>query len=91
MGVDRGRGVAAWLLDSMSSTHNESRLAACPLSGVQERIRAPVNQYSAELENVHCLSALSEAVNLKVETANRGPTSSSGLCLHHANTLWSRR
>jgi len=27
----------------MSSTHNESRLAACPLSGVPGRVRAPVN------------------------------------------------
>ncbi|MBA3973388.1 MAG: hypothetical protein C0504_04110 [Candidatus Solibacter sp.] len=36
-----GRNV--WLLDAMSSTHNESRLAACPLSGVPERVRAPVN------------------------------------------------
>jgi len=25
----------------MSSTHNESRLAACPLSGVPGRVRAP--------------------------------------------------
>ena len=30
-----------WLLDSKSSTHNESRDAACPMSGVQERCRAP--------------------------------------------------
>jgi len=30
-----------WLLDPMSSTHNESRLAACPLSGVTGRISAP--------------------------------------------------
>ena len=30
-----------WLLDPMSSTHNESRLAACPLSGVPGRVRAP--------------------------------------------------
>ena len=30
-----------WLLDPMSSTHNECRLAACPLSGVPGRVRAP--------------------------------------------------
>ena len=38
-----GDGRNVWLLDVMSSTHNESRLAACPLSGDQERVRAPVN------------------------------------------------
>lgn len=27
----------------ISSTHNELRLAACPLSGVPGRVRAPVN------------------------------------------------
>ena len=31
------------LAQSVSSTHNESRLAACPLSGVPERACAPVN------------------------------------------------
>lgn len=36
-----GRNV--WLLDPMSSTHNESRWAARPLSGVPGRLRAPVN------------------------------------------------
>src|SRR5258708_4079341 len=39
-GVTRGKG-PPWLLDPLSSTHNEPRLAACPLSGVPERIRAP--------------------------------------------------
>jgi hypothetical protein len=29
-----------WLLDPRSSTHNESRLAACPLSGDQEHKRS---------------------------------------------------
>lgn len=38
-----GDGRNVWLLGAMSSTHNESRLAACPLSGVPERVRAPVN------------------------------------------------
>jgi hypothetical protein len=32
-----------WWRESMSSTHNESRLAACPLSGIPGRVRAPVN------------------------------------------------
>jgi hypothetical protein len=32
-----------WLLDPMSSTHNESRLAACPLSGVSGSFTLPVN------------------------------------------------
>ena len=31
------------LLGPMSSTHTESRLAAYPLSGDQDRFRAPVN------------------------------------------------
>jgi hypothetical protein len=31
------------VLYPMSGTHNEFRLAACPLSGDQERVRAPVN------------------------------------------------
>ena len=41
MGVDKGGVWPPWLLDPMSSTHNESRLAACPLSGVPGRVRAP--------------------------------------------------
>src|SRR5207237_8409848 len=41
MGVDQRRERPPWVLDPMSSTHNESRLAACPLSGVPERFRAP--------------------------------------------------
>jgi hypothetical protein len=32
-----------WWRESKSSTHNESRLAACPLSGIPGRVRAPVN------------------------------------------------
>jgi len=44
-GRGRRRNMAAgcrplWLLDPMSSTHNESRLAACPLSGVPGRYSA---------------------------------------------------
>ena len=43
VGADRGEAWPPWLLDPMSSTHNESRLAACPLSGVPGRFRAPVD------------------------------------------------
>jgi hypothetical protein len=39
--VDKGGAWPSWLLDPMSSTHNEFRLAACPLSGVPGRVRAP--------------------------------------------------
>jgi hypothetical protein len=41
VGADKGGVWPPWLLDPMSSTHNESRLAACPLSGVPGRVRAP--------------------------------------------------
>ena len=34
VGADNGGVWPQWLLDPMSSTHNESRLAACPMSGV---------------------------------------------------------
>ena len=42
--IGRGtkRGMAAVVFDPMSSTHNESRSAACPLSGVQG-VFCPVN------------------------------------------------
>jgi hypothetical protein len=38
VGADKGGVWPPWLLDLMSSTHNESRLAACPLSGVPGRV-----------------------------------------------------
>src|ERR1035437_9297168 len=41
VGAGQRRVWPPWLLDPMSSTHNESRLAACPLSGVPGRVRAP--------------------------------------------------
>ena len=37
VGADKGGVWPPWLLDPMSSTHNESRLAACPMSGVPGR------------------------------------------------------
>ena len=45
MGEDGEAAADCWLWwrESMSSTHNESRLAACPLSGIPGRVRAPVN------------------------------------------------
>src|SRR5689334_8511582 len=38
---------------SFSGTHNEFRLAARPLSGVQDEIFRPVNRYQREVGNVH--------------------------------------
>jgi hypothetical protein len=49
-----GRSGAArervWLLETGSSTHNEFRLAARPLSGDSGRLVAPTNQYSRRFE-----------------------------------------
>jgi hypothetical protein len=63
----------------MSSTQNESRLAACALSGVQRRVRAPVNEYLHEFEglglsakepNVGRMSWLARQVCRAVDTSH---------------------
>lgn len=47
MGADSEGAAAAgwqlWLLEPMSSTHNEFRLAACPLSGVPSAFARPLS------------------------------------------------
>ena len=68
MGADKRVGVprepALWLLDPMSSTHNESRLAACPLSGVPGRVRAPCQLILGQVGKCAVrTSTLDEAVN----------------------------
>lgn len=48
-----------WLLETGSSTHNEFRMAARPLSGDFRALSAPTNQYSPRFEIVKCWAAKS--------------------------------